>query len=461
MTGWVFWIVAALMTAGAVALLLRRLFATDASGAAGSDAAIYRDQLKELERERAAGEIGVAEAEAAKAEIARRLLAAAGQAQPATAAPTVPPRRIALGLAVLLPVAALAVYLAEGTPGLPSQPFASRDPGERLAVQSASAEAQALEQRLAASPQDRAGWIELGQRWGQLGESAKAADAYGRAIGLGGNADAELTGRYGEALVGANGGTVTETARAAFEQVLTLRPADVRARYFLALGNAQAGDDKAALELWQALARDSPADAPWLPSVRQHLAEAAQRLGLDVAAATPEPQPAARPAPPANGPAGAIASLPPDEQAKAIRGMVDGLAARLEQSPDDLEGWVRLARARGVLGDAGAAADAYARAAALAPDNNDLLRAYADALLTAGRGEEVPPLLETGLRRILASEPNDLQALWFLGIAAQKAGQPEEARRLWGRMRDQFQEGSQERRAIEGRMSQLPASGAG
>jgi cytochrome c-type biogenesis protein CcmH len=73
----------------------------------------------------------------------------------------------------------------------------------------------------------------------------------------------------------------------------------------------------------------------------------------------------------------------------------------------------------------------------------------------------VPPLLETGLRRILASDPNDLQALWFLGVAAQKSGQPEEARRLWGRMRDQFQEGSQERRAIEGRMSQLPAPGAG
>lgn len=459
MTGWIFWIVAALMTGGAVALLLRRLFAAS-SGTAGSDAAIYRDQLKELERERAAGEIGAAEAEAAKAEIGRRLLAAAGRAQPEIAAPALPPRRIALGLAVLLPVAALAIYLAEGTPNLPSQPFASRDPGERMAVQSATAEARALEQRLAASPQDRAGWIELGQRWGQLGDSAKAADAYGRAIGLG-NADAELTGRYGEALVSANGGAVTETARAAFEQALRLKPGDIRARYFLALGNAQAGDDRAALDLWQALVRDSPADAPWLPSVRQRLAEAAQRLGVDPASATPEPQPAARAAPPAGGAAGAIASLPPDEQEKAIRGMVDGLAARLEQSPDDLDGWVRLARARGVLGEADAAADAYARAAALAPDDTDLLRAYADALLNAGRGEDVPPVLETGLRRILAANPNDLQALWFLGVAAQKAGQPEEARRLWSRMRDQFQEGSAERRAIEGRMSQLPAPGAG
>ncbi|MGK9235131.1 c-type cytochrome biogenesis protein CcmI [Inquilinus limosus] len=457
MTGWMFWIVAALMTAGAVALLLRRLFAAGASLPSGSDAAIYRDQLKELERELAAGEIGPAEAEAAKAEIGRRLLAAAGDARPLPSSSAVPPRRVAFGLAVLLPVAALAIYLAEGAPGLPSQPFASRDPGERQAIQTAVAEARALEQRLAASPQDRDGWIELGRRWSQLGDSAKAADAYGRAIGLG-NADAELTGRYGEALVGANAGTVTDTARAAFEQALKLRPGDIRARYFLALGNAQAGDDRAALELWQGLMRDSPADAPWVPSVRQHLTEAAQRLGLDPKTAVPEPQaPTAQP----SGPAAAIASLPPDEQAKAIRGMVDGLAARLEQSPDDLEGWVRLARARRVLGEVDAAADAYARAAALAPDDTGLVRAYADTLLAAGRGEEVPPVLETGLRRVLAADPRDLVALWFLGVAAQKAGQPEEARRLWGQMRDQFQEGSPERRAIEQRIAQLPAPGAG
>ena len=452
MTGWVFWGVAALMTAGAVALLLHRLFAAGVLLPSGSDAAIYRDQLKELERELVAGEIGAAEAGAAKAEIGRRLLAAAGEAKPAVTAPAIPPRRVAFGLAVLLSAAALAIYLAEGTPGLPSQPFASRDPGQRQAIQTAVAEARALEQRLETSPQDRDGWIELGRRWSQLGDSAKAADAYGRAIGLGG-ADPELTGRYGEALVGANGGTVTDTARAAFAQALKLQPGDIRARYFLALGNAQAGDDRAALELWQGLMRDSPADAPWVPSVRQHLTEAAQRLGLDPKTAIPKPQP---PTAQASSPAAAIASLPPDEQAKAIRGMVEGLAARLEQSPDDLQGWVRLARARGVLGDTAAAVDAYARAVALAPDNTDLLRVYADALLAAGRSEEVPPVLEAGLPRMLAADPKDLVALWFLGVAAQKAGQPEEARQAWSEMRDQFPEGSPERAAIKQRISQLP-----
>src|SRR3546814_16856401 len=116
---------------------------------------------------------------------------------------------------------------------------------------------------------------------------------------------------------------------------------------------------------------------------------------------------------------------------------------------------VRLARARGGLRDTAAAVDAYARAVALAPDNTDLLRVYADALLAAGRSEEVPPMLEAGLPRMLAADSKDLVALWFFGVAAQKAGQPEEARQAWSEMRTQFPEGSPERTAIKQRISQL------
>jgi len=119
------------------------------------------------------------------------------------------------------------------------------------------------------------------------------------------------------------------------------------------------------------------------------------------------------------------------------------------------------ARARGVLGDTAAAVDAYARAVALKPDDTALLRAYADALLAAGRGEDVPPALAAGLPQMLAADPKDLVALWFLGVAAQKAGQPAEARRFWGQMRDQFPDGSPERSAIEQRIAQLPTAGAG
>lgn len=463
MTAWAFWILAAVMTAGAVAFLLRSLFNPRSTPAPGSfDGTVYRDQLRELERERAAGQIGVVEAEAARAEIGRRLLAVEGEATGGSAMPQpeAPPRRIAMGLAVILPLAALAIYLAEGTPSLPSQPFATRDQSERAAMQAAVAEAQALERRLATAPQDRDGWVELGRRWGALGNSAKAADAFGRALGLQGgdlsDGDATLTGEYGEALVGANSGTVTAAAQAAFERALQLRPGDPRARYFLGLGRFQAGDDKAALELWQGLMRDSPAYASWVPATRDRLSEVAKRLGLDSKTAIPEPKAA-----PSPGAMAAIATLPPEEQEKAIRGMVDGLAAKLEQSPDDLQGWIRLARARDVLGDKDAAADALARAVALAPADDSLVLDYADALLAAGRGDDTPPVLEAGLRRVLATAPDDLRALWFLGVAAQKGGQPDEARRLWGLMRDQFDVGSQERAAIEARIAQLSAPGAG
>ena len=467
MNGWLFWSAAAAMTSGAVALLLRRLLTRDAGpvSADGFDSTVYRDQLKELELERDAGEIGAAEAEAARSEIARRLLAATNAPKLTVAVSSRPPQMVAIGLVVLLPVAALAIYLTEGTPSLPSQPFATRDQDARVAMQTAVAQAEALERRLSAAPQDRDGWVELGQRWSELGEDARAADAYGRAIGLTGSTapggDPTLIGRYGEALVGANDGTVTETARAAFERVMALQPGDPLARYFLALANFQAGDNRAALDLWQRLMRDSPADAPWVPSVRQHLTETAQRLGLDTRTAIPQPQPATTQAieptgEPAAGPAAAIAGLPPGEQAKAIQGMVDSLAARLEQKPNDLQGWLRLARARDVLGDTAEAAHAYARAIALAPDNIDLLHVYANSLLAAGRSEEVPPLLKAGLPRMLAANPKDLVALWFSGVAAQKAGQPEEARRAWIEMRDQFPEGSPERAAIKQRISQLP-----
>lgn len=139
MTSWILWVVVAILTGEAVLLLLRSLFASGtAPTSSGFDREVYRDQLKEVERERVADQIGAAEAEAARAEIGRRLLAAAGEPPATEARPLVRPLRgIAFGIAVLLPVAGLAIYLIEGTPNLPSQPFASRGQGAGIAVKPA------------------------------------------------------------------------------------------------------------------------------------------------------------------------------------------------------------------------------------------------------------------------------------------------------------------------------------
>jgi cytochrome c-type biogenesis protein CcmH len=452
----ILWVVAGLLTAAAVGLMLHALLRPTSLRQEGADRAIFRDQLAEVERDRARGAIAPAEAQAARAEIARRLLAAERAAGPAPAPRTGGTRALALAVSVLVPVAALAIYLPTGRPDLPGQPLAERDTTAQQAQAAATAEAVALRARLDAASDDRDGWIELGRRWMQLGDAARAADAWGRAIGLSPEGDPLLESSWAEATIFANEGVVTETATRALERVLAARPDDARARYYLAVGRAQAGDDQAALAGWQDLMRTSPADAPWVASVRERIAEVARRLGLDPARATPEPL--APTAGPDSEAGAAIASLPPEQQEAAIRAMVDGLEARLVGSPDDLEGWLRLARARQILGEPAKAADAFARAASLAPDESAILSGWADARLAAGEGDTVPPAFEAAMRRLAAQAPDNPQALWFLGVAAARDRNAGEAARLWGALAAQFAEGSPEKAAIEARIASLPTN---
>ena len=76
------WLVLALMTAAAVFAVLWPLARGQRVDRGASDAVVYRDQLDEIERDRASGTIGAAEAEAARIEASRRLLAAADAGMP-------------------------------------------------------------------------------------------------------------------------------------------------------------------------------------------------------------------------------------------------------------------------------------------------------------------------------------------------------------------------------------------
>src|SRR6516165_8095570 len=96
---------------------------------ADNDVAVYRDQLEEIERDRAAGTIGEAEAQAARVEVSRRLLAAAQR----NSAPPKPPapvwwrrRGVAITALVVLQIGAGSLYYVLGAPDLPGQPLASR-----------------------------------------------------------------------------------------------------------------------------------------------------------------------------------------------------------------------------------------------------------------------------------------------------------------------------------------------
>lgn len=343
-----FWIISAILTfAVATAMLMplwrgSRTLGPDAAG----ETAVYRDQLKELERDKAAGLIPPAEADYARAEIGRRLLAAAGSsaAAPATKAGRGGRHVIAQAFVLLcLPAIGLGLYLETGSPGLEAQPLAQRlaEPGNDVELLVTK-----VEQHLAQNPEDGAGWDVLAPIYFKAGRLPDAERAYRNALRLQGETPERLSG-LGEVLIATNDGIVTEDARSAFEKSLQARPEDPRARFYLALSIEQSGRRDEAREAFEAIAAAAPADAPWLPLVNQHIA-ANGGAPLASGVATPPANPAA-PGNPSEADIAATQAMSPEDRTAMVRGMVDSLDARLKQDPDNFEGWMRLVRSYAML----------------------------------------------------------------------------------------------------------------
>ncbi|MGH6770103.1 MAG: c-type cytochrome biogenesis protein CcmI [Xanthobacteraceae bacterium] len=347
------WFMLALMTAAAVFAVLWPLARRGRATVSGSDVVVYRDQLDEIRRDREAGRIGDSEARAAQVEVSRRLLEAAdaANAAPATASDAVVARRrrtVAVAALAALPLGALAVYLALGSPSLPGQPLASR-----MAVHDQSIErliAQ-VEERLSQNPKDGRGWEVIAPIYLRLGRYDDAVRARRNALALNGES-AERYAGLGEALVAAANGIVTAEAKAAFEAAIKLDAEDVRTRYFLGLAAEQDGKPDAAAAIWRAMLASAPPDAPWIQVVRNAL--------MRVGGAGPNEEQVA-----------AAGNLPPEQQRAMIEGMVARLAERLQRDGSDVDGWLRLVRSYMVLGErekALAAAGHARRALAGDPD---------------------------------------------------------------------------------------------
>lgn len=368
------------------------------------DTAVYLDQLEELERDRARGLIDDTQTESARIEIERRLLQAS-RADDAASAPKVR-RQLGLGFALLLfvPILSIPLYLDIGSPHLPNLPFAERTAPiaqENPVVVQARERLAAAEARTEASPDDPDVWFDLGRFRLVAGDTDGAVAVLARALELSTNRG-DIASAYGEALSRQADGLVTPEARRAFEAALEANMGDPRARYFLALGDYQAGREQTALEAWAALGRAAPRDAPWLPAVLARIDETARDLGEDPADWLPPFVTNSQP-----GPSGAdiqaAQEMSPEERQDMIRGMVANLAARLEDTPDDVEGWRRLARSQEVLGEQKAAAQAYDRALALEPDDPETL--LRGALTAAQTGEE--QIARARFARLLELVPPD------------------------------------------------------
>lgn len=336
-----FWIVAAILTAAVAAYLLTPLMrpGREIDAARKGEVEVYKDQLKEVDRDLAEGLIGEAEAEYARAEISRRLIAVSqGGGEGAAGTSSAARRAATVAVTVILPLTGLCLYLLTGSPGTPDQPLSARleNPGNNIELLVAKAE-----RHLAENPTDGKGWDILAPIYFRSGRLGDAELAYRNAIRHLGVSAARLTG-LGETLVAGNDGIVTEDARFAFDEAVRQEPGNTRARFYLALAEEQAGRKDKALAAFEALAKDSPADAPWLPLVREH-----------IAANGGEAAPAASAAPgnPSEDDMQAAAKMNEGDRQEMIRGMVESLQARLKDDPKNFEGWMRLVRSYAVLGD--------------------------------------------------------------------------------------------------------------
>jgi cytochrome c-type biogenesis protein CcmH len=362
-----FWIISALLTVFVAVLLLAPLMRASARATRydEGEAAVYRDQLRELERDKAEGLISAEEADYARAEIGRRLLAIAGrdkageeangaETEPG-AAPAAVRRRYTLSQAFILlclPVIGLAGYLEIGSPGTPDAPLEARieNPGDDVDLLIAK-----VERHLATSPEDGNGWNVLAPVYFRIGRYDDAELAYRNAIRILGPDAGRMNG-LGETLVVRNDGIVTEDARMAFQAALKLEPNNPRADFYLALALEQSGRRAEALAAFQDIAKASPPTAPWMPLVNQHIAANSAGVPLanppaSTAAAGNTP---AKPAAPGNPSAEDIANaqtMSEADRGEMIRGMVASLDARLKDDPNNFEGWMRLVRSYALLKD--------------------------------------------------------------------------------------------------------------
>lgn len=374
MTFWIIAIVAAVITA---AIIIRPLLGAreEAAPRAAHDAQVFRDQLKELEKDVARGVVAEEDAAATRLEISRRLLAADDESHSASGAHSAPAnvsRALAAILIIAAPAAAALLYQDHGAPGAEDMPFASRGEGQRpdqleaekmmagrALPPATGADAEEfqqlvvqLEARLAEAPNDEQGLFLYARSLMNLGRFAEAWPQFEKLIELrDGKTDADIYAGYAEGMILAAGGYISPEAEAAVLQVLKREPTNPSARYYLGHLHNQQGEPELAEAVWSKLVEESDPNAPWVAPIRQEMAQ----LGLG-------PRDSAGLSGPTREEIDAAGSIPPDERQAMVADMVQRLADRLGEQGGSVEEWQRLIRSYSVLGQQGKAQEAMAAA---------------------------------------------------------------------------------------------------
>lgn len=350
----VLWIGFAVLAAAVVWAVTRPLLTApdDSPQEQDRELTVYKDQLAELEAERAQGLIAVEDADAARTELARRVLQRAERkhesAAPDLADETLTLRRIAFISAAALPVIAIGVYLAIGSPGLPGRPYAARlnAPVNKSSMGDMVAK---VEAHLRNHPEDGKGWDVIAPVYMRMGNFGQAADAYERANRLLGESPKRLAG-FARATIFIENGIVTEPARRAYEKLLAGDPDALEAQAWLAIAKEQDGDLAGAATDYRTLLDGAGAEPPWRALLEERLQAATARLQEAPRSGGPEAEGVDKPSVPSTRDQANFHKMTPEQREQFIQSMVDGLASRLKEDGKDLNGWMKLVRAYVVLG---------------------------------------------------------------------------------------------------------------
>ena len=412
-----FWIMTAAMTL-LVGVAMLRPFMTGRAAAAEPPAAydlrVYRDQLREVDRDLTRRVLTADEAERLKTEIGRKILdadrALARQVQPRGHAPA---PLLAGALLVVLLAGALAVYLREGSPEAPDLPLKARIAAaeSRMANRPAQADAESRAQpappagtpdpdylrlidelRAAVSrrPDDPQGLALLAEHEARLGNFTAARDAQARLLALRGDqAEAVDHARLAAMMIEAAGGLVSTEAEAELDRALRIDPQNGQALYLRGLMFAQNDRPDLAFPIWRDLVERGPETAPWMAPIRNLMPQLAWLAGH------PDYQP-----PP---PAGAMPGLPrpdaaavaaagdmtPEARQQMIAGMVGQLEARLATEGGTPEEWGRLITSLVQIGNTAHAREIWTEAQsrfAATPEAMVVVRQAAEAAGLTGAG---------------------------------------------------------------------------
>ncbi|MEL0165459.1 MAG: c-type cytochrome biogenesis protein CcmI [Alphaproteobacteria bacterium] len=382
-----------------------------------------------LDEDHQTGQLSDSDFAATCLDIDRRLLGLSQQVAQASASSPKDQTltRLAVGLAIILPLGAALIYTTLGRPDLRDNPLVDRAAEIASRSETITATKENLAQNLAraqaatvATPDDIESWLKLAEAAASVNDSATEIRALRMARQLT-NDDPSVLSLLAEALSRAADGQVTVPARDLIDTVLATDPDEPRALFLSGLAAFQDGDYQAAVTRWQRLLSISTADAPWLPIVRANIAQAAEAGGIAL--------------PPANGPdadsIAAAADMTAKDRQAMILSMVESLRDRLDETPDDTEGWLRLARAYDVLGDRAAAFTALARAADSAPDDAPLAYQFLERTIGIELSAAQLSMAQTVIARLAENDTNGPQYLFFRGHIAKLSGDPDTARSVW------------------------------